>query len=368
MLLAAEDLVRLADEVAPAARALERRHPDLGTPTTFEVGTALALLAFARQQVQVAVVEVGIGGAHDATRVVDAPVAAVAPISYDHVAVLGPTIGDIAREKAGVFAEGGSAAIGRQLPEAAAVLTRVAEVRRCRLWWLDQEFGWEAVGPPLPTAPCRLWGPWGRIEGVKPSLVGRHQRDNAAVAAMATHLLGQHGFPVDRDAIAAGLSTAVWPGRFQVVPGSPLLVLDGAHNRASAEALAATLRECFPRRPVVVVLAVGEDKDVDGITAALSTIAHRAVVTRTTHERAMDAERVGQLLAARGVAVEVRACSDDALQRAMAAAGPDGVVCVTGSLFLVGEALASLESSGRVLPHGTATSIQPPPPAMTPHH
>jgi dihydrofolate synthase/folylpolyglutamate synthase len=300
-------------------RGLVERLPlEAGEPTTFEVTTALALDEFVRHGCDIAVVEVGLGGRLDATNATEPSISVITSISYDHTAILGRTLGLIAREKAGILRAGQPAVVARQRPAAAEAL-RAA----CR------EIG----------AACVV------VEPLEPqvalALAGAHQRQNAGLAVAAARLLG----PVSDAAIAEGLQRVCWPGRFEVLAGEPRVVLDGAHNGASAEALAATLREHAPGRRVQLVVGINRDKDARAVLRPLLPLADQVWATETLdNPRALPAADLARLCRRLGAAA-VHAVSDPtrALDEARASTEPHtGLVCVTGSLLLVGQARAAL--------------------------
>ena len=280
--------------------------------TYFEFATLLALLHFAREPVGVAVVEVGLGGRFDATNAVAPLVTAVSRIGFDHVQLLGDTLGAIAREKAGIFKRGVPAVVAAgQEPEALAALREEAERRGAPFH--VAEAAWDA--------PVALRGP--------------HQRQNAALAAAALRLIDRAGVPTGEAAIAAGIAEARWPGRFEEISG---VLLDGAHNPDGAAALAASLEALYPGRPVELVFGVLADKDHRGILSALGSRVRRLHLVAPDSPRARPPASYRDLARSLGPAVdEHRGCAE-AVACARAAAGVDGLVAVAGSLYLVGEA------------------------------
>jgi dihydrofolate synthase/folylpolyglutamate synthase len=283
--------------------------------TYFELATVVAIAHFAEERVDVAVLEVGLGGRFDATNAV-APVAcAVSRIGLDHVEILGPTLADVAREKAGILKAGVPAATIEAQPPAAQAVLREEAARR---------------GAPLHLAP-RWEGPVG--------LRGEHQRENAGLAAAALRLLDARGVRAPEAAIRDGIATARWPGRLEEVGG---VLLDGAHNADGAAALAAALRELHPGRPVELVFGVLADKDLEGMLAALAPAVRGLHLVSPGTSRGRDpAEYVG-LAANHGRPVRVYATVEAAIAGARSAAPPRGVTCVAGSLYLVGAARALL--------------------------
>jgi dihydrofolate synthase/folylpolyglutamate synthase len=290
-------------------RAADGLPAEAGEPTTFEVTTALALDEFHRQGCSVAVVEVGLGGRLDATNATDPTLSVIASISYDHTAILGRTLGQIATEKAGILRPGRVALLAEQRPAAMAALRRVCE----------------RVG-----AACQVVAP---LEAPVP-LLGQHQQQNAALAIAAARQIA----PISEEAIARGLRQLHWPGRFEVVRGDPTLVLDGAHNGASAEALATTLVDFAGTRPISVVIGINRDKDASAVLRPLLEVATHVWVTQThDNVRALDAPALGRRARRMHQAVTVEPDLRRALDDARAATRGAGVLCVTGSLMLVGQ-------------------------------
>ena len=301
--------------------------------TVFEAGTALALDHFCRERVDVAVLEVGLGGRLDATTVGMPRVVVLGPIDYDHQHELGDTLTLIATEKAAVI-RSGVAFSARQDPEAEVVITRRAAEAGVPLWLEGRDLRVTPLGFTLEAQRLDLKGPGWRIADVACGLLGVYQPGNALLAAAAARELG-----ADEAAIRAGLRGARWPGRFQIFRRDPLVILDGAHNPAGARALAASLRAYFPGRPVTFVIGVLADKDAGGILAALRPLAARVILTASANPRAAPPDALRALLPA-GTRVAIARSPEAALAMAIAE-DPDGIVCVAGSLSLIGDVLAS---------------------------
>jgi dihydrofolate synthase/folylpolyglutamate synthase len=321
---AAIDEAELAGGVGalrPLAAELVRRLPAAGAPTTFELTTVLAIAHFARRSCEVAVIEVGLGGRLDATNAVDPHVSVITPISHDHTRLLGDRLSQIALEKAGVLRPGRVAILAPQPPSA-----RAALLRQCAA----------LAAEPREVQPMseRL------IPKDAMALRGEHQRVNAAVALAAAAALAEHGVTVRDDAVDALLDLRI-PGRFEIVPGEPVTVLDGAHNDGSAVALARALEREFPRRRVRLVIGLMKDKDARAVVAPLLEYASAVFVTRPPGPRGLEAAELARL--ARGVPVVVLDDPADALRAARASARRREIVCVTGSLALVGRARDVLE-------------------------
>lgn len=304
--------VALERRVDAAARTLP---PSLEVPSFFERLTAMALCAFADAGVDVAVIEVGLGGRLDATNVVRPLACAITRLGMDHMEFLGPTLGHIAAEKAGIIKAGIPVVTTTQEPEAADVLARAAE----------------RLGAPLTVVGA------GRDCG----LHGAHQRDNAAIAAA---LVAGAGLVDDVDVVAAGLAAVQWPGRYEAVASDPLVMIDGAHDGLAAAALATAIADdARLRRPLHLVLGVSRGHAPAELLAPLSSVPWASVVsTQAAHPRALPGSEVARaalrLCPVVDVVADVVAAVDVAVRRARA---DGGAVVVTGSLFVVGEARAA---------------------------
>lgn len=311
---------RFAELVAamrPRVARLAALAPESGAPTTFELTTALALEHFALAGCTVAVVEVGLGGRLDATNAIDPHVSVVTPISRDHTAILGTRLADIAAEKAGILRPGRVAIIAPQ-PDAARRVLLAACAR--------------------VAAEARPITPLTAKEAVRRavSLRGAHQRTNAAVAIAAARALAEHGIPVSEASLSDGLKRLRWPGRLEIVEGTPATVLDGAHNDASAAALADALPQEFPRRRIRFVIGIMKDKDARAVVRPLVPLAASFDAVRAPGPRGLEPSAIARLV--RGTTVRTHDGVAAAIAAARAAAAPRDVVCVTGSLALVGRA------------------------------
>jgi dihydrofolate synthase/folylpolyglutamate synthase len=350
--LAPDELAALVADVRPAVEALDARQaPDSVGVTFFEIATALGLLHFVRRGVDAAVLEVGLGGRFDATNVCRPLVAVITSISYDHTQQLGNTLASIATEKAGILKPGRPAVSGARAPEARAVIEKIARERGAPLRQLGVDFRYTHEPGLITAEAARL--PRVRVHterrawpALELGLLGDHQAANAAVAVAVVERLGDEGLPVPDRAVAAGLAGVSWPARLEVIGHRPLVVLDCAHNLASAEALLETLRASFPEHaratPAVarrLIFAGSGDKDLLGMLRVLAPYFDRAYLTRFgTNPRAVPPERLAEML--RGISELPHTLCDSpeqAWRRARAAAGPDDLICVTGSVFLAGE-------------------------------
>lgn len=321
------ELARLTERVRSAAESMAEQ------PTEFELITAIALLYFRQRRCDISVLEVGLGGELDASNVIDVPEAAVlTAMGMDHMALLGPTLSDIAAAKAGVIKAGGSVVTYGGCPEADAVFRRVCGERGASLREVDFSRlclrSAELDGSRFDFFPYQnLYLP----------LPGLYQVKNAAAAITALEVLTEKGWDVGEEAIRSGLAHVSWPGRLEVLRREPAFLLDGAHNAHGAAAAAESLRMFFPGRKVVFLLGLLADKDVSDMLERLGAVAERVFTLRPDSPRAMEAEELAALLRARGIPACACGSAEEGAEAAVRAAGRDGVVCALGSLYLSGE-------------------------------
>ena len=341
----------LADRLRPLVERFQVEHPRAGQPTTFELTTVLAVLAFAEADVNLQVLEVGLGGRLDATNAVDPLLSVITPIGLDHTQILGATIDLIAREKAGIVRPNGVVVSARQRPAARReIAARCREVgARCRF---VAPLATERSG----TATTDVGGgqyalvrlrPGGPPVPVSLGLIGAHQRQNAAVALAAAGELTRHGFTLDAAAVRTGFAATHLPGRVEVVAGRPMTVVDGAHNPDSAAALARALLDLGFARPRWFVLGILRDKDARAILGALQPLVDGVVAVAPASPRALPADRLADVCRRAGILTVVTAAGVEAgLRCAREAAGPSGTVVATGSFAVVSEARAALGLAG----------------------
>ncbi len=337
--IAPETFGRLMAELAEADQALQTAQPAWGAATAFELVTVLAFLAFARAGVEVAVVEVGLGGRLDATNVILPDVAAITRIGFDHMAILGSTLSAIAGEKAGIIKAGRPVVAAPQEPEAAAVIEAVARERGAPLWLGGRE--WTVEGSWRAFA---FRAPGLTLSDLSLGLRGAHQVENAGVALATLPWLARCGIDVPVEVVRRGLATASWPGRLEVLRERPLVVVDGAHNRESAERLAEALRQEFHWSRLWLVLGVMRDKEIERIVAALAPLADSLFAVERFAPRAAPAERLRAAweAVAPGKPVQVFDSVAAAVGAALGRAQADDLVLVTGSLSMVAGAREAL--------------------------
>jgi dihydrofolate synthase / folylpolyglutamate synthase len=333
-LIEPEEVADLASRVRPVVEELDQGE-ESGGLTTYEVGSALTLSYFAEQRVDLAVLEIGIGGGLDALNVVDPVLSVITAISLDHTDVLGDTLEEIAHEKAGIMRTGVAALSSPQRPEAESELHRVAAETGARLSVVGRDWRWQKGSEP---AFMDVHGPYGQLRNLRVVLRGDHQRDNATVAVAALQSLGGLGFPVSEDAVRRGLAEVEWPGRAQQLGEAPVVVVDAAHNVDSAQRLLDTVRSSYEYRHMILVVGASSDKDVAGIARVLAPAAWHVIATSSGHRRAADVEALAAEFSAYATAEAVQN-PESAFQRAAACAEAADLILITGSVFLAGKAI-----------------------------
>jgi dihydrofolate synthase/folylpolyglutamate synthase len=314
-------------------QAVERITPAMNERgfVTFDLLTAMGFLAFRDAPVNVQVIEVGLGGRVDSTNVFDSrKVVVITPISPEHTAILGDTIGQIAAEKAGIITPGCTVILGPQDDTAASdTVRRFAADANARLIDVAKELNVEIASVGISGQAIRINWQDHNIETTLP-LLGRHQVGNAAVAAAAIAL--DPG--IEDSAIGEGLATVKWPARAEVIHLRPLVVADGAHNPDSARALRQTLVDYCGANAATFIIGASSDKDIEGVAAELAPIASRVLAVRAGHHRAMDPGRILAAFGSLGITAEDVDSIPSAIERAMADSEGTGVICLTGSLFV----------------------------------
>ena len=318
--------------------------PDL-SPTFFEYTTAMAFQHFADSGVDVAVLEVGLGGRFDATNVVTPMACAVTTIAFDHQEYLGTTGSSIAFEKAGIIKPGLPVVLGRLDDDAWRTIEQVARERQAPVFRLNENFRTEGEAPRQFS----YYGLAMHYDGLTCALEGRHQLDNAACALALLEAAAPQGIVVTAEAVSKGLRGVNWAGRLEVIDRHPTVLLDGAHNPAAAAVLADFLTHSDrsqPSRPVVLVLGMMRDKDHRGFFEPLRGLVDEVVLTQADLPRSATAQELRASLEGLVLHSHVMPLLSDAMALARQLATPDGLVCVTGSLMLVGECQAWLRGCG----------------------
>jgi dihydrofolate synthase/folylpolyglutamate synthase len=335
-----EDIVRLWSGMQPAIESMVEER-SINHPTFFEVTTAMAFQYFSERDVEVAVVEVGMGGRMDATNVVDGLVSVITRVGLEHTEHLGRTVDRIAREKAGIIKSS-----SRAVTVAQEALSAVEE--RCRevhapLTVVGRDVFAERLSQDLRGQRIRVRGEFGRFDLFTP-LLGSFQVENVAMAVAACHEVRKAGISFPDQAIVDGVAHTRWPARMQILRQEPLVLVDGAHNGPAAEALGVAYAELFPGRKYHLVTGILSDKDLPRITAALGPRASHVYACRPKSHRAYSPEEVAS--AFRPYApVDILPSVGSAIDAALAATSPEDIVLIAGSIYTAGEALEHLGAS-----------------------
>lgn len=340
------------DDFAALVEAIQPHVAAIPHITAFEIEAALAFWYFARQNVNAAVIEVGLGGRLDATNVVSPLVSVITTISLDHVPILGTTLAEIAGEKAGIIKEGRPVICSVQPPPARDVIHAIARQRHAPLVQVGDDVRFHPLSAGLEGQKFQVSYREEPPVELDIPLLGLHQVENATTAYAALRVAAENGLILPSDAIRTGFATATWPGRFEILARDPVpLILDAAHNQDSARRLRETLDQYFPTRPIVIVLGVSGDKNVREMLIELSHLksseafgAPDLIATQSTQARAMPAAQLAALAHEVGYAEEFAPMIGDALTRANRVVSANGLILVTGSVFVVGEARAILSA------------------------
>lgn len=306
-------------------------------PTEFEVDTALSLLYFAEEKVDIAVLEAGLGGKIDSTNVVTPLVSVITNVAMDHMDYLGSTLTEIATVKAGIIKPGGCVVTAADKPEVLAVIEETCRREGADLIRVGREITWSAGEASLAGQSGRVVTPINTYD-LHLNLLGRHQLVNAATAIGAIESLRRYGIMIDAQTIKEGIARARWPARLEIMRHQPLVLIDGAHNHDGARILCSALLDLCPEQRRVFVIGMLADKEREKVVAELAPLAAAVVVTKPNSPRAGDWQQL---------AVEVRRYLDEvyvvddiaaAVAKGMTLVGPDDLLCITGSLYMVAEA------------------------------
>jgi len=340
------ELTAVVERLKPEVEIVNQK-ATYGELTTFELLTALAFAYFKLKGVNFQVLEVGLGGKFDATNVIQPEVCIITSISFDHTEVLGNSLAEIAAEKAGMIKPNCVVVLSPQPDEVVRVIKEACLNQKAELVMVGKDITWQS-----PSFDCKrqLFQVKGRLSSYKLSipLLGRYQLENAATAVAALEVLAEKGFNISRDNIINGLAQVNWPGRLQILSHHPLVVVDGAHNPDSAQKLKQSLLQYFDFDQAILVIGASCDKDIAGIVSELFPLFNKVIVTRSRHPRTMAPPNIVAEFTKHGVETQVVDDVPTALSLALNTAGNRDLICVTGSLFVVAEAIEQANIQVRV--------------------
>ena len=322
------ELEYLVDEIRPFADKMD------DSPTEFEIITALAMLHFSQKMCDIVVLEVGMGGRLDSTNVIETPeLAVITAIGFDHVKELGPTLKDIAGEKAGIIKNGGDVLVYGGDTGVEEVFSRAAAEREARL----QKVDFSRITKQELSTGCIKFG-FKPYDDINLPLVGSYQPYNAALAVTALEILRDKGYKISDDNIKDGLESVRWPGRFEVLGNKPVFILDGSHNPQGIKATAESLLCHFGDSKIIFVVGVSADKDVEKMMAFIAPIAKCFYTVKSNHIRAMCPQELAKKIKRFGVPVTDCGTVGNGVSEALSLAGEGDVICALGSLFISAEA------------------------------
>ena len=303
-------------------------------PTFFEFTTAMTLLYFSRESVDIAIIEAGMGGRLDATNVIEPMVSIITTIGMDHQSFLGDTISAIAQEKGGIIKKGVDLVTAVDQPSVAKLFESLCKKKGAPFWRVGQHARYRR----LPSGLLGYYGLKNRFTNLTLGLKGRFQYKNAAVALLAVELLKKKGLNVSNEAVQKGLANPLWPGRLEEVASHPRIILDGAHNPSAMRSLAHAIRNDFDYKRLILVVGIMEDKDIPRILGEIIPLAHRVIYTRPAYYRAANPQHIMDMAKKFRKNGEVKAPLSAAIEKAKEVADMQDLIVITGSLFTVGEA------------------------------
>jgi dihydrofolate synthase/folylpolyglutamate synthase len=306
--------------------------------TYFEALTALTFAYFKKKRVDFQVLEVGLGGRLDATNVTSPLVCIITPISLDHTQILGNRLEEIAREKADIIKPGCWVVLSPQPQEAASVISDICREKEANVVQVGKDITWHKTGGDRHRQSLAIESRTSKYQ-VSIPLLGDFQLENATAAVATLEILASAGFAISAADIARGLARLKWPGRFQILQQHPTVLVDGAHNVASMRGLVRNIKAYFAHKRIFLVFGTSCDKDIPGIINELVPLSPQVIATRTAHSRAAPLPTLAAEFSKRGIEPETGETVAEAISRALSLADKTDVICVTGSLFVVAEAL-----------------------------
>ena len=332
-LISEEDLSRLLEKVRAAVDRLDDK------PSFFEVYTAIAYLYFKENNVDFAVYEVGLGGRLDATNIIEPLVCAITPISYEHTNILGRTLKEIASEKAGIIKKDSICVIAPQDKEALDAIKDILKKNNARSIIVGKDILFKELKAAEESERFSIFGLSDKYPILETKLLGSHQIVNAATAIGVIDGLKLRGITIPAKAIIDGIKNARWEGRLEVMSKRPLVILDGAQNKASASSLSIAIKKRFKYKNIILVLGISKDKDIKGILEELLPMAGTVILTKACiKERACEPSDIKRFIDTKDKNIFLTSGVEEALAKAIALTAQEDLILITGSLFVVGEA------------------------------
>jgi dihydrofolate synthase/folylpolyglutamate synthase len=326
-------------DVVKSYQAVKRAHHGDRSPTFFEFATTMALYAFSRQAVDWAVIETGMGGRYDATNIIKPAISVITNVSMEHRDYLGNTLAEITREKAGIIKQATPVVTAVKQKQAQSVVRKVAQKKSAPLFMLGKDFKVRQN----QSGHFSYYGLENSWHHLQTPLLGHYQVQNAALALAASELLIKDKAAISYESIKQGLANNRWPGRLEIVCDNPLVILDGAHNLIAARNLGRFLSENLIKRRITLVIGILDDKPYASMLKSLLPQCSRAIITRAKTDRALAPQRLyataQQIISDVSIVPDVAGAAKIAIENS----DPDDVICIAGSLYVVGEAKEAIE-------------------------
>ncbi len=336
-MISKEQITHLVEKLKPGIDKFNK-NCEFGPLSFFEVYTAIAFEYFKNEKVDFVVLETGLGGRLDATNVVNDLVSVITPISLEHTYLLGKTLKKIASEKSGIIKNQGQIVVtSSQKKEALNVIKARSQEFKAKLFVLNKDFSFEKIKSDSASQTFNLSGIFDKYENLKINLLGEHQLINAATAVACIEALRLKKINISEKTIRAGLEKTIWPARFEIIKNNPKIILDAAHNPASAKALKETWKSLANSHKPILVFGISNDKDIKGVAKELNGIAKEIILTKSENPRATEPENLKKFFA-QNKKVSVTQNTKQAINLAMKKSGKNDAILITGSLFMVAEA------------------------------
>ena len=332
----------LVERIKPIAESMSKSGK-FEHPTFFEVVTAMAFRHFLEEKVDYAIMEVGLGGRLDATNVVTPLVSVITTIALDHTHVLGKELEDVAKEKAGIIKSDIPVVTGVEDDQILALIKKTCKEKECEVYSSKEHRAYNLKGTDFEYQTFDIEVNGRRYNNLKISLLGEHQLKNALIAAMTLDVLKNKGIVIKETDLRKGFEITRWPGRLEINQEKPMVILDCAHNPAGMRALRSALQELFKGKKVTLVIGIMRDKDIPGIIKEIAIVADNIIITKPEFERASEPDIIESEAKKYCNNVLIKSKVEDAVQYAIKNASIDDVICITGSIFNVGEAMAALD-------------------------
>ena len=335
-MISQKKLIELVNKIKPAVEKVK------AVLTFFEVLTALAFLYFSRKKTDFSILEVGLGGRLDATNVITPLVCIITPIDLDHTQLLGNSLTKITYEKAGIIKERSIVITSIQKDEVMSVIEKVCHINKAKLLKILELTKWKKLKSTSYGQLFFLKSIYDSYKELYLPLIGRHQITNAIMAVITSELLDKQGWKIKKKSVKEGLKKVYWPGRIEVIKNNPLIVLDGAHNSASAKVLKNTIEEYLKYKNLVLIFSCCKDKDIDSIARELFPLARQIILTKTKFIRSAEPEEVAKMMKEFRQRIIIQKNLSKAIKHGVRISHNEDLICITGSLYIVGEARKTL--------------------------